>query len=229
MTAVGWGTYFPQCFSPSMGQKKTFNVFSDKIWTGELNYSPFCAAPSDDNIVPSRPETQNTKIYFCRVGNCQRNTPLSCLCMHKEHQRLVSDHQMDDLNVTLARPQRQSSKETPRIVRGAASCAATPNFSLFHSLALSLCLSFYRGFVSLILLSHSSVLSLPPSCLSFFLSITLSLSHTHTASLLPSLPLAWSPLMVERPVLLLLLMRNGKQSLLRTLTGTLTQIRKPRG
>lgn len=83
-------------------EKIPFNIFTDEIWTGELNYSPVCAIPCDDNIVPSRPETQNTKRYFCRVGNCQRNPPLSCLCMHKEHQRLVSDPQMDDLNVTLA-------------------------------------------------------------------------------------------------------------------------------
>lgn len=64
-------------------KKIQFNVFSDEIWTGELNYSPVCSAPSDDNIVPSRPETLNTKRYFCGVGNCQRSTPLSCLCMHK--------------------------------------------------------------------------------------------------------------------------------------------------
>lgn len=110
--------------------------------------------------------------------------------MHKEHQRLVSDPQMDDLNVTLARPQRQSGKETLRIVR--ASCAATPNFFLFHLLALSLCLSFYRGFVFLILLSHSltlslSLLSSPPPCLSFFLSITLFFSHTQWLFSLPLL------------------------------------------
>ncbi len=180
-------------------KKIQFNVFSDEIWTGELNYSPVCAASSDDNIVPSRPEIQNTKRYFCRVGNCQRSTPLSCLCMHREHQRLVSDPQMDDLNVTLARPQRQSGKETLRIVREeAASCAATPNFSVFHSFALSLCLSFHHGFVSLILLSHSLTLSLfcplsLPPCLSVFLSITLFLSlslslthtHTHTQCLFP--------------------------------------------
>lgn len=140
--------------------KNLFNVFSDEIWTGKLNYSLVCAALSDDNIVPSRPETQTTKRYFCGVGNCQRSTPLSCLCMHKEHQRLVSDSQMDDLNVTLARPQRQSGKETLGIERGGSFLCCHPQLLPF---SLSLCLSFYRGVVCLILLSRFLALFAPLS------------------------------------------------------------------
>lgn len=103
--------------------------------------------------------------------------------MHKEHQRLVSDPQMDDLNVTLARPQRQSGKETLRIVRGGSFLCChpqllSPPFLLFISLSVFLswlCLS--DSLISLSY-SHSFVLS-PLSCLSFFLSIILFLSHTH--------------------------------------------------
>lgn len=132
--------------------KKTFNLFREEIRTGELNYSAARTAPCDDNIVPSRPDTQNTKRYFCGVGNCQRNPPLSCLCMHKEHQRLVSDPQMDDLNVTLAskaeqqrNPQNSQRRQLPEL---------PPPTPLSHSCALSLCLPLRRGFVSLIFLSY---------------------------------------------------------------------------
>ena len=224
-------THFPQCFLEQVRVEKIpFNVFRDEIWTGELNYSPVCAARSDDNIVPSRPETQNTKRCFCRVGNCQRSTPLSCLCMHKEHQRLVSDPQMDDLNVTLARPQRQTGKETLRIVRGGSflCCHPPTPLSSIPALYLIVCLSIvplslWFSYLTLLL----SCSFAPPPCLSSLLSITLFLSHIHLFP--PSLSLSWSPLMEERPILLSLLMRNGKQSPQRTLTGTLTQITKPRG
>lgn len=200
--------------------KNLFNIFSDEIWTGKLNYSLVCTALSDDNIVPSRPETQTTKRYFCRVGNCQRSTPLSCLCMHKEHQRLVSDSQMDDLNVTLARPQRQSGEETLGIERGGSFLCCHPQLlPVFHSISLFLCLSFYRGFVRLILLSRSLTLFPPfPRLLSLiFLSIILFLSvrntHRHTQSIAPPFV---SRDLEERPFPMSLLMRNGKQSPQRT-------------
>lgn len=212
-------------------EKIPFNVFHDEIWTGELNYSPVCAARSDDNIVPSRPETQNTKRCFCRVGNCQRSTPLSCLCMHKEHQRLVSDPQMDDLNVTLARPQRQTSKETLRIVRGGSflCCHPPTPLSSIPALYLIACLSIvplslWFSYLTLLL---SCSFAPPPPLVSHPFSQSLFLSHIHLFP--PSLSLSWSPLMEERPILLSLLMRNGKQSPQHTLTGTLTQITKPRG
>lgn len=178
-----WGTSFSRCFTVRAVGKNLFNVFSDEIWTGKLNYSLVCTALSDDNIVPSRPETQTTKRYFCRVGNCQRSTPLSCLCMHKEHQRLVSDSQMDDLNVTLARPQRQSGKETLGIERGGSFLCCHPQLLPF---SLSLCLSFYRGFVCLILLSRSLTLFLPLSATvvthSSFRSLSSSQRETHTGA-----------------------------------------------
>lgn len=178
-----WGTSFSRCFAVRAVGKNLFNVFSDEIWTGKLNYSLVCTALSDDNIVPSRPETQTTKRYFCRVGNCQRSTPLSCLCMHKEHQRLVSDSQMDDLNVTLARPQRQSDKETLGIERGGSFLCCHPQLLPF---SLSLCLSFYRGFVCLILLSRSLTLFLPLSATvvthSSFRSLSSSQRETHTGT-----------------------------------------------
>lgn len=215
-------------------QQKTFNLFREDIWTGELNYSAACATPCDDNIVPSRPDTQNTKRYFCGVGNCQRNPPLSCLCMHKEHQRLVSDPQMDDLNVTLAskaeqqrNPQNSQRRQLPEL---------PPPTPLFHSCALSLCLPLRRGFVSLIFLSYPPTFWLlcPPLLvsllsLSFIFFFFLPTPHTRTQHLFYSPFLPWSPLMGEGPILLSLLMQNGKQSPGRALTGTLTQITKPRG
>lgn len=206
--------------------KNLFNVFSDEIWTGKLNYSLVCTALSDDNIVPSRPETQTTKVYFCRVGNCQRSTPLSCLCMHKEHQRLVSDSQMDDLNVTLARPQRQSGKETLGIERGGSFLCCHPQLLPF---SLSLCLSFYRGFVCLILLSRSLTLFLPLSATvvthSSFRSLSSSQRETHTESC-PSLCLSWSRREAVSDVAL-----NEKWQAVAAahLIATLTQITKPRG
>lgn len=181
-------TYFPQHFRASIcGEKNPFNVFSDEIWTGELNYSPVCAAPSDDNIVPSRPETLNTKRYFRRVGSCQRSTPLSCLCMHKEHQRLVSDPQMDDLNVTQARPQRQSGKETLRKVRGGSFLCChpqllSPPFPLFVCLSI-VALSLWFSYLTL-LLSHSFILT-PPPLVSHSSSLSSLFSHTHILSLFP--------------------------------------------
>lgn len=104
--------------------------------------------------------------------------------MHKEHQRLVSDLQMDDLNVTLARPQRQSGKETLRIVRGGSFLCCHPQllspFLRFISLSVflsGLCLS-----VALISLSSSLALlsSIPP--LSLILPLYHSLSLTRSIS-----------------------------------------------
>lgn len=164
--------------------KISFNIISDEIWTGELNYSPVCAMPCDDNIVPSRPETQNTKRYFCRVGNCQRNPPLSCLCMHKEHQRLVSDPQMDDLNVTLAskaeqqrNPQNSQRRQLPVLPPPNFSLSPIPLLYLFVCLSI-VALSLWFSYLTP-LLSRSFV---PSPCLSFFLSITLFLSHIHSIS-----------------------------------------------
>lgn len=190
-----------------MSEKIPFNVFIDEIWTGELNYSTVCAASCDDNIVPSRPETPNTKGYFCRVCNCQRSTPLFCLCMHKEHQRLVSDPQMDDLNVTLARPQRQSGKEALRIDRGGSFLGCHPQLlclSFPLCISLSVFLSWHCLSDSLISRSYSH--SPPPASHSFYRALSLILSLSF-----PSLPLSWSPLIEERPILLSLLMSNGKQ------------------
>lgn len=104
--------------------------------------------------------------------------------MHKEHQRLVSDSQMDDLNVTLARPQRQSGEETLGIERGGSFLCCHPQLlPVFHSISLFLCLSFYRGFVRLILLSRSLTLFSPLSAtlvahLPFYHSLPLSEKHT---------------------------------------------------
>lgn len=126
--------------------------------------------PCDNSIVPSRPQTENTKRYSCRVGNCQRSTPLLLFVYARKHQRLVSDPPMDDLNVTPARPQRQSGKETLRIFRGGSFLRCLPQllpppFPLFISLFLLL---------SLLCLSDSLIsLSCPLSLLSSFSPLSL--------------------------------------------------------
>lgn len=155
--------------------------------------------------------------------------------MHKEHQRLVSDPQMDDLNVTLAskaeqqrNPQNSQRRQLPEL---------PPPTPLFHSCALSLRLPLRRGFVSLIFLSYPPTFWLlcPPLLVSLlslpFIFFLPPHTHTHTRTqhLFYSPFLPWSPLMGEGPILLSLLMWNGKQSPGRALTGTSTQITKPRG
>lgn len=143
--------------------------------------------------------------------------------MHKEHQRPLSDSQMDDLNVTLARAQRQSSeKRKPwEWVEEAASWVATPNFSHYSiPFYLSVVLSIMP--VSDSLISHTPVAPFPLSFSlvvhSSSLSFCFSVKHLHNLihcslfSLVISVSLSWSALMEERPVLMLLLTRNGKQS-----------------
>lgn len=137
--------------------------------------------------------------------------------MHKEHQRPVSDPQMDDLNVTLVKPQRQSGKEALRIDRGGSFLCCHPNFSFFHPLCISLSVFLSWLCLSDSPMSHSyshTLLPRPHASHPFYhsLSFTLTVPHFPPFPLFPSsLPLAWSPLMEERPILMSLLMRNGKQ------------------
>lgn len=89
--------------------------------------------------------------------------------MHKEHQRLVSDSQMDDLNVTLASKAEQ--QETLRIVRGSFLCCHPQLLSLPFPCFISVFCSW--------LCRSDFLISLfcPLPHLSFFLSLTLFLSH----------------------------------------------------
>lgn len=123
-------------------------------------------------------------------------------------------------------------KETLRIDRGGTILICHPQLLplyLFVCLSVAFCLSDSLIWFPYFLLS-------PLPCLSFFPSVTLSYAraqtrtHIYTRSLFSSLfLLSWSPLMEERTIPLSLLMRNGKQSPRLALTGTLTQITKPRG